>query len=203
VLCRRTVGATALFAACAMMLGLPAQAQFETRSSVPVDAPAIALTAVVGDFNGDGILDLADVNGLPTTGGVDILLGNGDGTFRSGATYIVGIFPSSGAEASLRNNGILDLVFNDKLNDDVWVMLGNGDGTFQPAVAYSTTAESYMVALGDFEGNGTIDIVATEGYNTAGTEDCNCVEVLPGNGDGTFGAPITTPLPYGLRNRDR
>jgi len=27
---------------------------------------------------------------------------------------------------------------------------------------------------------------------------CNCVEVLPGNGDGTFGAPITTPLPYGL-----
>ncbi|HVI09783.1 MAG TPA: FG-GAP-like repeat-containing protein, partial [Candidatus Binatia bacterium] len=33
---------------------------------------------------------------------------------------------------------------------------------------------------------------ALEGY------DCNCVEVLPGNGDGTLGSPLTTPLPYGL-----
>ena len=109
------------------------------------------------------------------------------------------MFPYYGAVGSLRNNGILDLVLNDKGSDNVWVMLGNGDGTFQPAVAYPTTAESYMVALGDFTGNGTLDIIATEGYNKAGTFDCNCVEVLPaGNGDGTFEPPITTTLPYGL-----
>lgn len=179
-------------------LGSPAVAQFETRSSVLVNGSSIAISAVVGDFNGDGILDLADINGLPTTGGVNILLGNGDGTFRAGATNLVGIFPLFGATASLRHNGILDLVFNDMLNDDVWVMLGNGDGTFQPAIAYPTTAETFMVQLGSFTGSGNVDIVAIEGYNVAGTDDCSCVEVLPGNGDGTFGAPITTPQPYGL-----
>ncbi len=174
-----------------------ALAQFETRSSVLVNGSSIAISVVVGDFNGDGILDLADINGLPTTGGVNILLGNGDGTFRAGRTYLVGVFPAYGATASLRNNGVLDLVLNDKLNDNIWVMLGNGDGTFQPAVAYPTSAESYMVAIGDFTGQGKLDIIATEGVST-GTYVCDCVEVLPGNGDGTFGPPITTPLPYGL-----
>jgi hypothetical protein len=180
-----------------MAVNMRAQAQFENRSSVLVNGSSIAISVVVGDFNGDGILDLADINGLPTTGGVNILLGNGDGTFRAGQTYIVGTFPLYGATASLRNNGVLDLVLNDKLNDNIWVMLGNGDGTFQPAVAYPTSAESYMVEVGDFTGQGKLDIIATEGVST-GTYVCNCVEVLPGNGDGTFGPPITTPLPYGL-----
>jgi hypothetical protein len=181
----------------AMAFGPLARAQFETRASFNL-GPGGATSAVVGDFNGDGVLDLAVVRPLNTTGSVDILLGNGDGTFTQGADYVFGIFPLYAATGSLRNNGVLDLVFNDMLSDDVWVMLGNGDGTFQPAVAYPTTAESYMIALGDFTGNGNVDIIATEGYNIAGTDDCNCVEVLVGNGNGTFGAPITTPLPYGL-----
>jgi hypothetical protein len=174
-----------------------ALAQFENRSSVLVNGSSIAISVVVGDFNGDGIPDLADINGLPTTGGVNILLGNGDGTFRAGATYIVGTFLLYGATASLRHNGILDLVFNDMLNDDVWVMLGNGDGTFQPAVAYPTTAETFMIALGKFTDSGNVDVATIEGHDTNGV-DCSCVEVLPGNGDGTFGAPITTTQPYGL-----
>jgi hypothetical protein len=80
-------------------------------------------------------------------------------------------------------------------------MLGNGDGTFQAAVPYATTAESYMVDLGDFTGHGKIDILTIEGTNTQGV-DCDCVEVLPGNGDGTFGAPITTTVPYDTGGHD-
>ena len=148
---------------------------------------------MVGDFNRDGIPDVAEVNATPA--GVEIMLGNGDGSLRLGAAYSVAVFPFYAATASFRHNGILDLVFNDKLSDDVWVMLGNGDGTFQPPAPYPTTAESYMVGLGDFTGHGKIDIVTIEGTNTQGI-DCDCVEVLPGNGDGTFGAPITTPVPY-------
>jgi hypothetical protein len=179
------------------MSGEPsALGQFETRANFHISV-SLPYSVVVGDFNRDGILDLAEVSFDPS-GSVEILLGNGDGTFRQGATYAVGVGPEYAATASLRKNGILDLVFSDWLSDEVWVMLGKGDGTFQPAVAYPTTARSYTIMLGDFTGSGNLDIAATEGYNSSGTFDCNCVEVLPGNGDGTFGAPITTTLPYGL-----
>ena len=93
------------------------------------------------------------------------------------------------AAASLRNNGILDLVVEDsgELGHDVFVLLGNGDGTFLAPVPYPVTAESYMIGLGDFTGKGKIDILSVE--------ECNCVDVLPGNGDGTFGSAITTAPP--------
>jgi hypothetical protein len=130
-------------------------------------------------------------------GNIDILLGNGDGTFRQGSRNEVSADPGLPVAASLRNNGVLDLVFGGYQNDNVWVMMGNGDGTFQPAVAYPISAWAYMVVLGNFTGSGNLDIAATEADNTEGIS-CNCVEVLPGNGDGTFGAPVTTPLPYGL-----
>ena len=168
-------------------------AQFETRSNLNVSGYTTSF--VVGDFNGDGALDLATVIGGPRTGSVAIYLGNGDGTFSAGAGYSVGSFPNFGATASFRNNGILDLVISDKLDNAVWVMLGNGDDTFQPAVAYPTTAaESYTVAVGDFNGDGRADIIALEQGSTSG-KLCECVEVLLGKGDGTFGAPIRTPLP--------
>jgi hypothetical protein len=48
------------------------------------------------------------VRNLPS-GSVEILLGNGDGTFRPGDTYAVDVL-FYGAAASLRSNGILDLV---------------------------------------------------------------------------------------------
>ena len=119
-----------------------------------------------------------------------IFLGNGDGTFAVGDTYSVAVQPFYAAAASLRNNGILDLVVEDSGSDDVFVLLGNGDGTFQAPVPYPVTAESYMIGLGDFTGKGKIDILSVE--------ECNCVDVLPGNGDGTFGSAITTALPYGM-----
>jgi hypothetical protein len=191
----RTAPILALVPAWMAAFGSPALAQFETRSNFNL-GPGGAASVAVGDFNGDGIPDLAVVRPLDTTGSVDILLGNGDGTFRQGADYVFGIFPLYAATGSLRNNGVLDLVFNEMLSDDVWVMLGNGDGTFQPAVAYPTTAESDAIGVGQFTG-GNIDIVALEEHDTNG-DYCNCVEVLPGIGDGTFGAPITTTLPYGL-----
>jgi len=101
----------------------------------------------------------------------------------------VAVQPFYAAAASLRSNGILDLVVEDSLSNDVYVMLGNGDGTFQSPVPVPTSAGAITVTAGDFNGDGKMDLLALEG-------GC-CVQVFPGNGDGTFGTPVTTPLPYG------
>jgi hypothetical protein len=185
--------AAALLLTWAMALGQPAFAQLETRASFFVGS-GNPWSLVVGDFNGDGILDVAVVNYLPF-GSVEILLGNGDGTFRHFATYRVGVQPEYAATASFRGNGILDLVVGDSLSDSLYIMLGNGDGTFQSPVAYATHERPANVSTGKFTGSGSVDVLILTGSRA----QCNCIQVLPGNGDGTFGAPMTTHMPYGIQ----
>jgi hypothetical protein len=184
---RQTNAAVVVLLMALVMWKPSAQAQFETRSTFPV-GDVLPFSLAAGDFNGDGIPDVAVTSSAP--GAIQILLGNGDGTFRQGASYSTA-FGFYVATASLRHNGILDLVIGVAGEDYVNVMLGNGDGTFQPPVSYPTTAGSKMLTLGDFTGDGNIDVLNLEWTNSQGIV-CNCIEVLPGNGDGTFGAPITT-----------
>ena len=192
----RTKAMAAALLLAALATGSRAFAQFETRANVNIlkEGPH---SVVVGDFNGDGIPDVATIGYVEGAGRVQVLLGNGDGTFRLGATYSTDA-ALYGAAASLRRNGILDLIFGGLGTDAVYVMLGNGDGTFQPPVSYAATGESQMIALGDFMGDGKIDIVDLEDTSSQGIV-CDCIEVLPGNGDGTFGPPISTlPVPYSI-----
>ena len=82
---------------------------FET--STYVDA------VVVADFNGDGIPDIATSNGFDP-GEVNILLGNGDGTFGEAQTYdIAGANPVAIAAGDFNRDGKLDLVTADRGND--------------------------------------------------------------------------------------
>lgn len=185
-------GRSLLLTACLLLLSSIAPAQFETRASAVV--PAAVNSVAVGDFNGDGRLDVAAVDYIPNPG-VTILLGNGDGTFTGSLTYPAGTQPYYVATQSLRNNGILDLVVEDTLTEDVYVLLGNGDGTFQPAVPYATYGYPHSnVVIGDFTGDGIPDIAVVSDVISG----CSCLSVLPGNGDGSFQAAIVTDIPYGI-----
>ena len=142
---------------------------------------------VTGDFNGDGNTDLAVAdsaeslygNGEP--GGVTLLLGNGDGTFRSQATTypVVGMsFGEAMVAADFNGDGRSDLAVATSFG--VSLLLSNGDGSFKPS---SIDAVGYMQSLvvGDFNGDGHADLA---GLNAAG------LSVLLGNGDGTFAPAV-------------
>jgi FG-GAP-like repeat/Abnormal spindle-like microcephaly-assoc'd, ASPM-SPD-2-Hydin/FG-GAP repeat len=135
------------------------------------------LTVGVGDFNGDGKLDLATAGNVGAQRYVNILLGNGDGTFTQGATYTGETSPSSIAVADLNGDHKLDFAVANYLSSTISVWMGNGDGTFQPAVDYDTSFPLWVVA-DELNGNGKIDLAAA---NVNGG-----VSVFAGNGDGTF-----------------
>jgi len=156
----------------------------------------------VGDFNRDGKLDLAVGN--MTSSNVSVLLGNGDGTFRSAVDYSTDIGPSSVAVGDFNGDGKLDLVTANSgatagaSPNSVSVLLGNGDGTFQAAVNYGTGSGPMTVAVGDFNGDGKLDLVTANSSS-------NNVSVLLGNGDGTFQAAVnygSVPEPFAIATGD-
>jgi hypothetical protein len=137
--------------------------------------------AAVGDFNGDGNLDLAIANSTSNT--ISVLLGKGDGTFAPRVDYATGTTPQGIAVGDFNGDGHLDIAVTNSGSNTVSVFLGNGDGSFQPGVDYATGNKPQGIAVGDFRGNGDLDLVVTNA--TDGT-----VGVLLGKGNGTFAAQV-------------
>jgi hypothetical protein len=149
-------------------------------SAQPLSFRQRALTAgigptsvVVGDFNNDGKLDLV----VGSSGGVSVLLGNGDGTFQLPLTVALprGITLNSASRhlfaADFNRDGELDLA---ECNSAV-VLLGRGDGTFQTPISYSVPGP---LAAGDLNGDRKPDLAVRR--------SAGAVSILLGNGDGTF-----------------
>ena len=136
------------------------------------------IAVATGDFNRDGKLDAAVVNGNNVT----ILLGSGDGTFQAPVNYATTAPPNALAVADLNGDGKLDLIVG--INGaGINILLGNGDGTFQTAVNDATPCCGSSMAVGDFNEDGKLDVVMPgEGAN-----------VLLGNGDGTFQPALNYP----------
>jgi len=217
---------------------------FARRDTVLASATTPQSRPIVGDFNGDGKLDVAIVYAATFGGSViEVFLGNGDGTFQNPLTSNSSL--TSGTLAALgdfNNDGKLDLIGQDQYGSD-YTYLGNGDGTFsEVSTVWGSWPGGFAVA--DLNRDGNLDVVVegaeegaagtqaelgngagvftvkwnstsvydqTTGYcavadfNHDGKLDIACpgnpslfgqgVEVAFGNGDGTFGTPVSYPTP--------
>src|SRR5271157_3268938 len=175
-----------------------AQGYMFGRASFSVGSTSSGPASVaVGDFNGDGMVDLAIVQ--PSRNSVAILLGKADGTLSLAVFYATGALPVAVAVGDFNGDGRQDLAIANQncaspyscgANGSVSILLGNGDGTFQSQVVIASGMQPSSIAMGDFNADGKPDLVISNGA-------LNSIVVLLGNGDGTFQSPVAYSTPSG------
>lgn len=151
------------------------------RTDFPVGHSPSAVA--VGDFNGDGKLDMAVADEGDNT--VSILLGNGDGTFQSQSTFPTGVAPDAIVAGDFNGDGKLDLGVANFTDNTISILLGNGDGTFTAGRTITGVNSPVAIVTGDFRSAGKLDLAVLDQAD-------GLVSVFPGNGDGTFATKIDT-----------
>jgi hypothetical protein len=165
----------------------------------------------VGDFNGDGKLDIAASDTY--NGVIQIFYGNGDsmGTFTTGPTYpsdsAASPHPVGIVTADFNGDGKPDLAFvnntgpeNAPTGSDVGILINNGAGGFNSVVNTPLSTVATELTAADVNGDGKLDVVVPL-YGVCSGGSCSApgsaVAVLLGNGDGTLTAGTTFNLVNG------
>ena len=157
---------------------------FQKPRKFSVQAP---VGLAIGDFDGDGNLDLAVVeSGGTGDGGIAIFLGDGKGGFRLSASYPTGIVSVSVAVADFNGDGHLDVAVTDQGFEgpgDVIVFFGDGHGKLAKAATFQMSQGPVGIAAGDLNGDGHPDLAVTQISDGS-------VAILMNDGTGKFRKPV-------------
>ncbi|MEZ5467553.1 MAG: FG-GAP-like repeat-containing protein [Lysobacterales bacterium] len=138
-----------------------------------------------GDFNGDGLKDVAAANN-DASGTVSVLLGTGAGGFAPATSFAVDPFPRSVAVGDFNGDDVTDLAVANYGATTVSILIGTGTGGFAPANNIVAGSGPHAVAVGDFNGDGKADLAVA-------LLDADSLAILLGDGVGGFGPPATVP----------
>jgi hypothetical protein len=147
----------------------------------------LAGPVAVGDFNGDGRLDLVvgQTSSDGSTGSILFYRGLGNGTFASPITTISTLPVQSLLTGDFNGDGKLDVLIGTKDGDfgpaEGIVFFGNGAGHFQEKTPFGTGDFGGPIGVADVNGDGFLDVIFESEVQGSGT-----VYVYLGNGDGTF-----------------
>jgi hypothetical protein len=141
---------------------------------------------VTGDFNRDGLLDVATANkGGPFdssgTDGVSILLGAGNGAFKPARNMYIGHIPVELIATDVNGDGKLDLVTANQKDNSVTVLIGSGTGGFAIGGTFSAGSKPVALAADDLNGDGHKDLAVADNGSSS-------VTILLGDGTGKFTA---------------
>jgi hypothetical protein len=200
----RRVAQTAFFWVLLSLAGSNARAQTYVFGTAGYSAPGLSSISpppgnppiLTADFNGDGIPDVAILGTISSGQALSIFLGRPDGSFGPRIDYpIQGIQPIGFTVGDFNGDGKVDVIVvcSTGCSTNLSVYLGNGDGTLQPPVPLNQSlGNNYSAAAsGDFNGDGKLDLLLlTPDFGSGAT-----MAILLGNGNGTFQAPVTYPVP--------
>jgi len=185
---------------------------FGTAINSPLLAGNMTPGIVLADLDGDEVLDLVTATGTNTEDNVEVLLGNGDGSFAPGVFYAAGLQVNGIAVADLDEDAAPDIVALDFTGNQIYVLFNNADGsgTFQDGLltiaAVSGRLFPSTAVIEDFDGDSHLDLAVGFGNlnNPAGS-----AMVTLGNGDGTFQEPtfylissLSSPTPISINADD-
>ncbi len=200
--------ALAALASCATLVhGAGSTVIFNAPASVDLAAGGVGDRIAVGDFDGDGNLDLVTTpdfsapESYPNVDGIILLFGDGQGDFPQTGGFLAGEYLTGIATADLNGDGISDLVTTegfDGAGQNVPIGLCNSVGPRVPVFLGAANASFALqqpclyagrrpgaVTTGDFDEDGITDLVVTISSADVNTVDRNTY-FLSGNGNGTF-----------------
>lgn len=146
--------------------------------SDPLPSSALA----VGDFDGDGIADLAGANRGDQT--VTIVKGVGDGTFIEQGTISLTQDADTIVQGDFNGDSVRDLAVGSAFQNSIAILLGAGDGNF--TLTEMIAAGSHLERAIDLNGDQNDDLFTNSGCSPPFDPEAASTSVILSSGDGTF-----------------